>query len=179
MRTALRTIEIVRADVGDIRQESGEPVLWIRGKGHESKDDFVVLTESTLKPILEYLQTRGNVKDDEPLFVSLSDRNQNGRLTTRSISRIVKNHLKRIGLNSKRLTAHSLRHGGLTALLSHGNGNIQEAQILGRHADINVTQIYLHNIERVKNAPEKKLGKAIDDVLGNGKSVEDKAQGGL
>src|SRR3989338_6131289 len=55
LRTGLRTIEAVRADVGDIRQQSGEAILWIHGKGRDTKDEFVLLTEKTLKPINEYL----------------------------------------------------------------------------------------------------------------------------
>jgi len=58
IRTGLRTIEAVRAEVGDIRQEGGEAVLWIQGKGRDTKDEFVLLTPETLRPINEYLQTR-------------------------------------------------------------------------------------------------------------------------
>ena len=110
LRTGLRTIEIIRADIEDIRQQSGEAILWIHGKGRDSKNEFVLLTHEALKPIYEYLQARGRVKEPGPLFVSLSDRNRNKRLTTRSIRRIVKEHLRDICLDSDRLTAHSLRH---------------------------------------------------------------------
>ena len=41
IRTGLRTVEIIRADIGDIRQKGGEAVLWIQGKGRDAKDDFV------------------------------------------------------------------------------------------------------------------------------------------
>lgn len=160
VRTGLRTIEIIRANVEDIRQDSGEALLWIQGKGRDDKDDFVLLTEETLKPIMEYLQTRGNTEDKAPLFASLSDRNKDQRLTTRSISRIVKEHLKGIGLDTNRLSAHSLRHTAITLSLL-GGATIQEAQALGRHTNINTTMIYAHNINRVTHAPERK----IDSVL--------------
>jgi len=162
VRTGLRTIEIVRANIEDIRQESGEAILDIQGKGRDSKDDFVLLTDSTLKPILAYLQVRGSVEDKAPLFTSLSDRNKNQRLTTKSISRIVKAYLRAINLDSKKLTAHSLRHTAITLSLKAG-ATIQEAQALGRHADINTTMIYAHNIDRIKNAPERK----IEELLSN------------
>ena len=156
IRTGLRTIEIIRANINDIRQESGEAVLWIQGKGSDDKDNFVMLTEDTLKPITEYLSTRGNTKEDDPLFTSLSNRNQVKRLTTKSISRMVKEDLRTIGLNSGRLTAHSLRHTAITLSLMAG-ASIQEAQALARHKDINTTLIYSHNLNRIANAPEKKI----------------------
>lgn len=166
IRTGLRTIEVIRADIEDIRQESGEAVLWVRGKGRDSKDEFVLLTESTLKPIKEYLNIRNTRGGKKPLFVSLSDRNKNSRLTTRSLSRIVKNSLRKIGLNDNRLTAHSLRHTAITLALK-GGATIQEAQALGRHANINTTLIYSHNINRVAQAPEKKIDMILDDVAGS------------
>jgi integrase/recombinase XerC/integrase/recombinase XerD len=55
IRTGIRTIEVVRANISDIRQEGGEAVLWVQGKGSDSKDEFVLLTAKTLKPILAYL----------------------------------------------------------------------------------------------------------------------------
>lgn len=160
IRTGLRTIEVIRANVEDIRQNSGEAVLWIQGKGRDNKDEFVLLTVETLKSINEYLHARGKAEDKEPLFASLSDRNSNQRLTTRSISRIVKQHLINIGLDNDRLTAHSLRHTAITLSLL-GGASIQEAQALGRHSNINTTMVYSHNINRVANAPEYKIDKLL------------------
>jgi integrase/recombinase XerC/integrase/recombinase XerD len=156
VRTGLRTIEAVRADLGDIRQEGGEAVLWIQGKGRDAKDEFVLLTPDTLKPMRDYLTERGAVEDSSPLFVSHSDRNRDERLTTRTLSRIAKATLRGIGLNSGRLTAHSLRHTAITLSLQAG-ATIQEAQALGRHANINTTLVYAHNINRIAHAPERKI----------------------
>ena len=160
VRTGLRSIEIIRADIADIRQDSGEAVLWIQGKGRDSKDEFVLLTGETLKPIQNYLTAKGTAGDNEPLFTSQSDRNHNDRLTTRTIRRIVKAKLQGIGLVSGRLTCHSLRHSAITMALQ-GGASIQEAQALGRHANVNTTLIYAHNINRVLHAPERK----IDELL--------------
>lgn len=159
IRTGLRTIEAIRADIGDIRQQGGEALLWIQGKGQDSKDQFVVLTPATLRPIYEYLKARENRKE-APLFASISDRNNGIRLTTRSIRRIVKDRLRGIGIDSDRLTAHSLRHTAITLSLQAG-ATIQEAQALGRHANINTTLIYSHNIDRLKKAPERKIDKLL------------------
>jgi len=162
IRTGLRTIEAERADIGDIRAETGESLLYIQGKGRDSKDAFVVLTEATAQPIREYLRARGKQADSAPLFASCSDRNNGERLTTRSISRIVKEALKRVGLDSDRLTAHSLRHTAVTLSLLAG-ATIQEAQQLARHSSVNTTMIYAHNIDRIARAPERR----IDELLEN------------
>jgi integrase/recombinase XerD len=164
IRTGLRTIEIIRTNIGDIRQESGEEVLWIQGKGRDSKDEFVLLTKDTLIPIEAYLKKREKKtkKENDPLFMSHSDRNYGKRLTTRTISRIVKENMRLVGIDSSRLTAHSLRHTAITLALQAG-ASIQEAQALGRHANINTTMIYAHNINRITHAPERKIDKLLED----------------
>jgi integrase/recombinase XerC/integrase/recombinase XerD len=162
IRTGLRTIEVVRADVGDIRQDGGEAVLWIQGKARDSKDEFVLLTQDSLKPIRDYLNVRGDVTSDDPLFTSDSHRNAGERLTTRTIRRIVKEALSIIGIQDGRLSAHSLRHTAVTLSLM-GGATIQEAQALGRHASIDTTMIYAHNLDRVANAPERKIDAFLRD----------------
>lgn len=160
IRTGLRTIEIERANIEDIRQQAGEALLYIQGKGRDSKDDFVLLTEATLKPIRDYIKARGKTKPADPLFISHSNKNYGGRLTTRSISRIVKDNLREAGIDSERITAHSLRHTAVTLSLI-GGATIQEAQSMARHKNINTTLIYAHNINRIKQAPER----IIDNLL--------------
>lgn len=156
IRTGLRTIEIIRANREDIAGQSGEYVLWIHGKGRDGKDDLVLLTPSTLEPILEYINSRKKVRDEDPIFASHSTKNFGKRLTTRSISRIVKNRLKTIGIYDKRVTAHSLRHTAITLSLLAG-ATPQEARAMARHSDINTTLVYAHNINRIKQAPERKI----------------------
>jgi len=157
-RTGLRTIEVARATIGDIRQEAGQPVLWIMGKGRDEKDDFVLLSEKALTPIQEYLETRAReegraLKENAPLFCSISTSNRGQAMTTRSISRIVKTSLRKAGADSSRLTAHSLRHTAITLAIS-GGASIQQAQAMARHSDPKTTMIYLHNLERVKAGAE-------------------------
>ncbi len=161
IRTGLRTIEIARAQREDIAQQGGETVLFVHGKGRDSKDELVVLTPSTHEPIIEYLKERGSIKKEDPLFASHSTKNFGEALTTRSVSRICKHHLKRNGLDDTRLTAHSLRHTAVTLSLLAG-ATPQEAQAMARHADINTTLIYAHNINRIKQAPEKKIDEILD-----------------
>jgi len=151
LRTGLRTIEVSRALTEDIGREGGEQVLRIWGKGRDSKDELVILTIQTYKPILDYLEARGDNKG--PLFVSHSNRSKE-TLTTKSISRIIANRLKDKGLKTTRITAHSLRHTAGTIALSNGADLIDVKDML-RHSNINTTMIYTHNINRIKNGAEK------------------------
>lgn len=159
LRTGLRTIEVVRADVGDITFKNGRRILKVWGKGKDNKDDFVILTDKAFQPIAEYLKTRGQVKENEPLFTSTSHRNNGERLTTRTISGICKQGLRAIGLDAREFTAHSLRHTTATMILKHG-GQLTDAQNVLRHASPNTTQIYIESIKedlRIRRAPEQRL----------------------
>ena len=161
--TGLRTKEIVEACMGDVRQVSGQYVLYVQGKGRDSKDDYVVLNEGALKAIREYKKELGKADDSAPLFKSFSNRNTSGKVTTKTISKMVKDRLASIGIEDERITAHSLRHTAVTLSLLAG-ATPQETQAMARHSDINTTLIYAHNIDRIGNAPENK----ILDFINNG-----------
>ena len=163
LRTGLRTIEVVRADVGDITFKGNRRVLKVWGKGHDTKDDFVVLTEKAYEPIKEYLSTRKGAKSGEPLFISDSHRNTGGRLTTRTISGLCKEGLKAIGLDGREFTAHSLRHTTAVTILKNG-GDIAQAQAVLRHTSPATTQIYTESIKeelRLQTAPEQLIDRAF------------------
>lgn len=153
LRTGLRTIEVTRALLSDIGRENGEQVLRVWGKGRDCKDELVILTIQTYKPILEYLEARRDTSPDSPLFVSHSNRSREA-LTTRSIRRIIADRLKGVGLKTSRITAHSLRHTAGTIALSNGADLIGVKDML-RHSNINTTMIYTHNLNRFKNGAEK------------------------
>lgn len=158
--TGLRTISIVRADIGDIRTAGDDTALYYQGKGHEEKADYVKLAEPVEEAIRAYLTARGESDIKAPLFCSISNKNSGGRMTTRSISRVAKEHLIEIGLDSDRLTAHSLRHTAATLNLLNGATVEETKQLLG-HQNINTTLIYSHALDRAKNNSEKRIAKAI------------------
>ena len=163
LRTGLRTIEVVRADVGDITFKGERRVLRIWGKGHTEKDSFVVLTDKTYLPIKEYLETRKGVKAGDPLFTSNSRQNKGERLTTRTISEICKEGLKGIGLDGREFTAHSLRHTTAVHILKQG-GEITDVQRVLRHTSPVTSQIYTESIEeelRLQKSPESLLDSAF------------------
>lgn len=158
LRTGLRTIEVVRANVEDITFKGGQRILRVWGKGRDDKDTFVVLTDKAYAPIRAYLDTRKSTTLKEPLFISTSNRNLCGRLTTRTISKICKEGLCAIGLDAHEYTAHSLRHTTAVMLLKHGT--LSDVQSVLRHASPVTSQIYTKSIEeelRLANPSEMKL----------------------
>lgn len=157
IRTGLRTIEVSRANIEDITFKVGKRVLLVHGKGRDSKDNFVILTDKAYQPIKEYLETRPTAKRGEPLFISTSNNSKGESLTTRTISGVVKEGLKAIGLDGKEFTAHSLRHTTAVNILRAG-GRIEDAQGVLRHSSPSTTQIYTETIKeemRIKNSAEE------------------------
>ena len=162
LRTGLRTIEVVRADVEDITLKGDQRVLLVKGKGRDEKDSFVLLTENAFQPIAQYLAHRGNAKAGEPLFTSESNNNVGGRLTTRTISQMAKDGLRAIGLNERAFTAHSLRHTAGVSILRAG-GSLEDAQLMLRHSSPATTQIYTATLDEERRL--KHSGEALIDSL--------------
>lgn len=160
LTSGLRTIETERANIEDIRTAGNNSVLFYQGKGRSEKSKFKKLPPSVEAAIRDYLKARGKVEPTEPLFASTANRNRGERLTTRSISRIVKEHLIAIGLNSDRLTAHSMRHTCATLSLLNGSA-LEEVQALLDHRNINTTQIYAHHLNRAESQAEQRVADAI------------------
>ena len=158
LRTGLRTIEVIRADVNDLTTKGGRKVLMVQGKGRDEKDAFVILTDKAYQPIADYLTER-NAQSGEPLFISESNNNGGGRLTTRTISFLAKEGLKAIGLNDKAYTAHSLRHTTAVSILRAG-GTLEDAQGILRHSSPATTQIYTATIKE-----ERRLERASEALI--------------
>lgn len=162
LRTGLRTVEVIRANVGDIVFKGSQRVLLVQGKGRDERDNFVVLTDKTYQPIAEYLATRDRVNSSQPLFTSTSNNSKGERLTTRSISYIAKEGLKAIGLNERSFTAHSLRHTTAVNILRAG-GSLETAQLTLRHSNPATTQIYTATINEERRLQNS--GEALIDSL--------------
>lgn len=158
--TGLRTVSVVNANVDDIRSLGDDTVLYYKGKGHSEKAAYVKLAEPVEDAIRTYLKMRGTLKGTDPLFSSISNRNAGGRMTTKSVSRLTKEHLKAVNLDSDRLTAHSFRHTAATLNLLNG-GTLEETQQLLGHSSINTTMIYAHALERASNNSEARIADAI------------------
>lgn len=150
--TGLRTIEVERANVSDLVSIRNEYKLYIQGKGHDDKDSYVKISYEVYQIILDYLLERAD--ELEPLFITHGRNNCGIRVNTRTVRRVVKELLRRIGIDDKRYTTHSLRHSMATNLLLHGNGTLEEAQQILRHKDISTTQLYNHSLLSSRNNGE-------------------------
>ena len=156
----LRDIEVTRANIEDLQQLGENTVLYLQGKGREERTDFIKVVPAVEKPLREYLKTRPKAKGKQPLFSSLSNNSRGQRLTSKSVSSIVKDRLINAGYNSDRLTAHSLRHSAVTISLI-GGLPLEEVQQFARHKNISTTQIYAHNLDRAKNRSEDTIAGSI------------------
>lgn len=162
----LRTIEIHRADVCDLKTVGGTTYLYLQGKGHDDKDAPVMLIPEVKAALDEYLQTRkAKAAPKSPLFTSTSNRSKGGRIATTTISTMLKDMLVNAGYDSDRLTAHSLRHTSGTG--AHKAGiDLYGVQHLMRHCDPATSEIYIHDDDH--KTAEGKGRKGIYDYYFNG-----------
>jgi len=124
----------------------------IRGKGEKVR--VVFLSDSAKEAIREYLKNRKDM--DEPMFIQYSRNNsKEGRLTPRSIERIVKTYAIVAGI-SKKVTPHVIRHSFATDLLSNG-ADIRSVQMMLGHSNIATTQIYTHVTDKQLREVHKKF----------------------
>lgn len=158
--TGLRTIEVSRANVEDLRTVGDMTVLYIQGKGEQDKGDYVEIAEDTERAIRQYLKARGSYSENEPLFTGVGKRART-RMRRESISRIVKESMREAGIDDSRHTAHSLRHTAATLNLLNG-GTLEETQQLLRHTNINTTMIYSHALDKANNHSASRIDGLLD-----------------
>lgn len=161
----LRVSEVSLLDAGDLDRLTGEPVIWVHGKGRDGKVDYIPVTTELEKLLHQFMESRQPLLRNSPIFVSYGRNSFGNRLSSKSISRIVKQALVTAGLDSPRLTAHSLRHTAVTLALKHG-ATLQQVQQFARHRIIETTLRYAHNLELVKNPCSRLVMKSIGRIDG-------------
>ena len=157
--TGLRSIEARRARVKDLKMIHGVHILYVQGKGRNSSDEFVKISNGLYEAITDYIKKR---KDQNPyLFVSRSKRSTKpmDRMTFQGI---LKRILRDSGLEDTHITAHSLRHTAATLNLKRG-GTLEETKRLLRHVNMTNTLIYTHAIE---SHEDQTISKLEDFILG-------------
>lgn len=135
----LRVGELVGLNDDDLNFEDG--VIIVRGKG--KKERLALLGSYAVEAVHNWFAVREvnprAIKNDEvPVFVN----RLGGRITTRSIGRMIEKYLKSTGLDS-RTSPHTLRHSFATHLLDRG-ADIRSVQELLGHKSLETTQIYTH-----------------------------------
>lgn len=163
LRTGLRTIEVTRADIGDITRKRGKRVMKVWGKGAEEKDAFVIIGDPVWEPIKRYLDEREDRGKDKPLFVTEGKGHRGERMSPRSIQRLCKEALRSVGLDGHDYSAHSLRHTTAVTIIRQG-GDLNDVQRVLRHASQVTSQVYTASIEqevRLDSNPESLLDDAF------------------
>lgn len=143
----IRANEIVNIRVEDFKEKEGKVCLYLLGKGRDYKQDYVIITPDILDLIKEYIKVY-NISDY--LFVSSSNNNKNGKLTTKTIRLMIKDMFARVGIVGDEYSCHSLRHTFAT-LSIQGGKDIREVSQALRHKSISTSLIYIHDMERLNN----------------------------
>ncbi|MDX1420506.1 MAG: tyrosine-type recombinase/integrase [Rubricoccaceae bacterium] len=149
----LAEIELVRADYEDLDQTLLGWYLRVQGKGRTTKDEQVPLDEPAVEPLRAYLEARGRVRPEDPLFISHGRRSEGSRLNTRSVRSRVNTHLKAAGLKRPGITPHSLTHTAALIWLNDGIA-LEEVRRRMRHGTLDTTMIYFRKQGLLKRQPE-------------------------
>ena len=143
--SGIRVSELVGLNHDDLDFFGG--LARVRGKG--KKERVVPVGQVALRCLRDYLDKKppreGAHAIKKPLFVS----RLGGRLTDRSVRRMILKYVKRTGLG-KEISPHTLRHSFATHMLDRG-ADLRSVQELLGHASLTTTQIYTQvSVERLK-----------------------------
>ena len=147
----IRVSELTGLDVMHLDLEEG--LVRVLGKGN--KERIVPLGSYARQAITAYLSLRGNPPANAPLLLNA----RGGRLTSRSVGRIVDKYIRKLA-TVKKISPHTLRHTFATHLLE-GGADLRAIQELLGHASLSTTQKYTHvSIDRLMEVYDKAHPKA-------------------
>ena len=152
LNCGMRLSELVGINISDINFYDRK--LNVIGKGN--KERIIYLNNACMEAINNYIKVRPKegIKFDSRNALFLSERRE--RISNRTVQQIVKNELKRAGLDTRKYSTHKLRHTAATLMYQYGKVDIRALQALLGHESISTTEIYTHvNNEQVKNAIDK------------------------
>jgi len=142
----IRLSELTGLGVGDIDRESR--LIRVLGKG--GKERIVPLGRQAARAVDAYLDERREPAPVEPFLLNA----RGGRLTGRSVARIVDRYLVKLA-TMKKVSPHTLRHTFATHLLE-GGADLRAIQELLGHASLSTTQKYTHvSIDRLMEVYDK------------------------
>lgn len=153
--TGLRVGELVGLDRADC--DLATRLVRVMGKG--GKERIVPFGEPAADAIESYARDRARLvrlgAGTDALFLNA----RGGRLTARSVRRLLDGYLRQTALQSS-LSPHSLRHAFATHLLEHG-ADLRSIQELLGHESLSTTQKYTHlSTARLLEVYEKSHPKA-------------------
>ena len=142
--TGMRVSELVGMNVADV--DFFNEVVKVKGKG--KKERLLPIGTHALNAIQTYMNKKRS--DNQALFLN----KRGGRLTERSVARMMEKYTKKGGMNPN-ISPHTFRHSFATHLLDRG-ADLRSVQELLGHANLSTTQIYTHiTTERLKQVYDK------------------------
>jgi integrase/recombinase XerC len=135
--TGARVSEAVGMNVGDLHSTEG--LVHLRGKGR--KERVVPIGDIAVKAIRDYRNSLRLAEDASRLSSPVFLNHRGGRLTTRSVARIVSRYSSRLAGGA--VSPHALRHSYATHLLDEG-ADLRSIQEMLGHASLSTTQKYTH-----------------------------------
>jgi len=132
--SGIRVSELVGLNLN--RLDLDLEIVKVLGKGR--KERIVPVGAKAIEALKSYLTVRQDGEGEAPLFVNL----RGGRLTDRSVARLVKKYARNSGIFRK-ISPHSLRHTFATHLLDAG-ADLREIQEMLGHVSLSTTQRYTH-----------------------------------
>ena len=147
LHNALRVDEALGADIADMGSDRGHQVLTVLGKGNRRAK--VALTPATLTALHDYLSQRAASAGlgewrgmGGPLLATTTG---GGRMRPSQLWELVRRLAAAAGIAEwDRLSAHSLRHTGITMALDAGVP-LRDVQDYARHRDARTTRRYDHS----------------------------------
>jgi integrase/recombinase XerC len=135
--TGARVSEAVGINMGDLSLAEG--LIHLRGKGR--KERVVPIGDQALQAIREYRSSLPPSAISHQLSAPLFLNHRGGRITTRSVARIVAQYSRLLAGGA--VSPHALRHSFATHLLDEG-ADLRSIQEMLGHASLSTTQKYTH-----------------------------------
>lgn len=138
LQADLRVSEVTRLQSRDLdlRERSGR-VTIVDGKGH--KDREVPLNATARRAIAGYLETRGELEPEDPVFTS----KRHSPMSVRALQKIIASLAAWAKIELRiAVTAHTLRHTFARNYLQANPGGLVELAALLGHESLDTTAIY-------------------------------------
>lgn len=160
LTTGIRINELVNIRLEDFKVINDKICLYVLGKARQYKQDYVIVDKYVYELIKRYVE---EYDINDYLFVSNSNHNKGGKITTHSARRIVNRIFERANIKDDKTTFHSIRHSFATISISNGATTRDVCKALRQTSTV-VTERYLHDLENINNMCS---GIVTSQLLGN------------